>query len=244
MLQGWSSTQVAGKAVELFEPDVKPRFAALFLHGLSLKTLAESPVFTGELAKHNLACLCPHGQRSWWLDRVSPDFDEQLTPEKFLIEHLVPFVNELWGLRPRSLGIFGISMGGQGALRLAFRYPKVFPVAAGIASALDFYESYGEGFMLDSMFDSKEQARQDTALMHVPPYDPPPHLFFAIDPDDHEWYRGNDRLHEKLNALGVPHTIDFTTSAGGHTWDYFHRMAEPTVRFVAEALDKESRRLL
>jgi len=28
--------------------------------------------------------------------------------------------------------------------------------------------------------------------------------FFGIDPDDATWYRGNDRLHEKLRALGIP----------------------------------------
>jgi S-formylglutathione hydrolase len=94
------------------------------------------------------------------------------------------------------------------------------------------------------MYDSKEQCRQDTALMHIHPSDYPPHIFFAIDPADVRWYRGNDRLHEKLNALGIPHTIDLTTEAGGHSWDYFNHMAEPTLRFVHEGLEKESRRLL
>src|SRR5262249_2170167 len=145
---------------------------------------------------------------------------------------------------PRTLGVFGISMGGQGALRLALRHPQVFPVAAGIASALDFHEIYGEGTPLDDMYASKEQCRQDTALMHIPRANPPPHLFFSIDPEDVAWFRGNDRFHEKLGALGVPHTIDFTTTAGGHTWDYFNRMAAQTLRFMTEGLEKESRRLL
>ena len=30
-----------------------------------------------------------------------------------------------------------------------------------------------------------EQARQDTALMWIPRHDGPPHVRFAIDPDDH-----------------------------------------------------------
>jgi S-formylglutathione hydrolase len=129
-------------------------------------------------------------------------------------------------------------------LRLAFRHPQTFAVAAGIASALDFHEWYNQGTPLDDMFTSKEQCRQQTALMHIHPHDWPPHLFFAIDPEDVDWFRGNDRLHEKLGALGVPHTIDFTTTAGGHTWDYFNKMAEPTIRFLADGLEKESRRLL
>ena len=44
--------------------------------------------------------------------------------------------------------------------------------------------------------------------------------------------------------VGVAHTIDFTTSAGGHTWAYFDRMAEPALRFIHDGLLNESRRLL
>ncbi len=244
MPSGWSSVDLVGKTCDVFDPPTPPRFAVIYLHAFGLESLIGNSSYTDQLAKHGLGCICPHGQRGWWLDRVSPDFDPVLTPEKFVLEHVVPSAHKRWSLRPRALGIFGISMGGQGALRLAFRHPQVFPAVAGIASAIDFHEVYGQGLTLDTMFDSKEQARQDTAVMHVPPYDAPPHVFFAIDPADHDWYRGNDRLHEKMNALGVPHTIDFDTTAGGHSWEYFNRMAEPVVRFLAESLDKESRRLI
>ena len=60
----------------------------------------------------------------------------------------------------------------------------------------------------------------------------------------HRWYRSCDRLHEKLAALGVPHEIDFTTRAGGHTWDYFDALAERIERFIHAGLEYESRRLL
>ena len=66
----------------------------------------------------------------------------------------------------------------------------------------------------------------------------------CIDPDDQPWYRGCDRLHEKLNALGVIHTANLQTRAGGHSWDYFDRMADPALRFLAAGLEHESRRLL
>ena len=68
--------------------------------------------------------------------------------------------------------------------------------------------------------------------------------FFCIDPDDEMWFRGNDRLHEKLNALGVSHTADLTTQAGGHSWTYFNHMAETTLSFLVAGLERESRRLL
>ncbi|MBI2803793.1 MAG: esterase [Planctomycetes bacterium] len=241
----WSDIQAAGKTVEVYDPPGgKPRFGALFLHPLGLETLRGRPAYTNLLDKYNIGCLCPHAQRSWWVDRVCPEFDPVLTPEQHLLQNVVPIFADRWNLRTRSLGVFGISMGGQGAIRLALRHPQTFPACAGIASALDFYELYGEDSPLDDMYDSREQCRQDTAILHIHPANWPPHLFFCIDPGDQAWVRGNDRLHEKLTALGVPHTIDFETQAGGHCWPYFDRMADPALRFVYEGLEKESRRLL
>jgi S-formylglutathione hydrolase len=246
MNAGWTALSIAGKQAEVFDPPGvdRPRFAVLHLHGHGLETLHDRPEYTRVLGELCLACVCPHGQHCWWADRICAEFDERLTPERYLLKSVLPFLRDRWGLMPPAIGLQGISMGGQGALRLAFKHPDLFPVAAGISSAIDYHESYGQGPPLDDMYDSKEQCRQDTAPMHVPPVGAPPHMFFCIDPADTRWYRGNDRLHEKLNALGIAHEIDFTTRAGGHTWDYFNHMAERVERFVLAGLEKESRRLL
>jgi S-formylglutathione hydrolase len=242
----WTVADIAGKPADVYESPgtARPRFGVLHLHGNGLETLRDRPAFTGLFDELRLACVCPSGQRSWWADRICAEFDPTITPERYLLDHVLPFFEERWALRPRAIAVQGISMGGQGALRLAFKHPQLFPVAAGISSAIDYHELYGEGSPLDDMYDSKEQCRQDTAPLHVHPTHYPPHLFFCIDPDDARWFRGNDRLHEKLGALGVPHEIDFTTRAGGHSWDYFNHMAERALRFVHRALEQESRRLL
>src|SRR5262249_53159140 len=155
----------------------------------------------------------------WWTDHICREFDEAISPERYILEQVVSYFADCWHILPPGIGLLGISMGGQGALRLAFRHPRTFPVVAGIASALDFHERYGEGTPLDDMYDNKEQCRQDTAIMHVPPYDYPPHIYFAVDPRDIDWYRGNDRLHEKLSALGISHVADLTREGGGHSWE-------------------------
>ncbi len=123
----WTDLQLAGKRVEIYTPPVKPRFGALFLHPLGLETLRGRPVYSALLDQHQLACICPHGQRSWWVDRVCTEFDPVLTPEKHLLENIVPLFRHQWNLMPRSIGIFGISMGGHGALRLAFKHPQRSP---------------------------------------------------------------------------------------------------------------------
>jgi S-formylglutathione hydrolase len=236
---------IAGKSAVVYDPPGgRPRFGILYLHPFGLEMLQGNAAFTSLFAELRLGCLCPHGQRSWWADRICPEFDSKITAERHLLDAVLPVFQSRWGLAPPGIGLLGISMGGQGALRLAFKYPLRFPGVAGISSAIDYHERYGKGWALDEMYDSKEQCRQDTAVLHVHPSHYPPHIFFCIDPGDVEWYRGNDRLHEKLSALGIEHECDLTTKAGGHSWQYFNSMADRAVRFVNAGLEQQARRLL
>ncbi|MFQ3594227.1 MAG: alpha/beta hydrolase-fold protein [Gemmataceae bacterium] len=240
----WTSQNISGRLADCFTPSQQPRFVLLDLHPLSGRTLATSDVFTALLQRYALACVCPHGGECWWGDRPAPLFEPPLTPERYLFQAVLPWIADRWGFRPPAIGLSGISMGGQGALRLAFKYPDRFPVVAAIAPAIEYHQWYGRGGPLDAMYDSKEQARQDTAIMHVHPNRFPPHIFFCTDPADYEWWRGADRLHEKLRALGVPHVADLTTQAGGHSWDYFQHQAERAIGFLVAGLEQQARRLL
>jgi S-formylglutathione hydrolase len=241
----WARAPIRGKPADLYDPpgEARPRFAVLYLHDEDAASLRDRPAFTRLFDELRLGCVCPHGGLSWWAARVCPDFDPALPAERYLLDHVLPFVRERWGIEPPGVGLVGIGMGGQGALRLAFRYPQRFPVVAAMAAAIDYHERYGYGTPLDEMYDSKEQCRQDTAVLHVHPSDYPAHIFFCADPED-DWHRGNDRLHEKLTALGIPHEADLATSGSGHSWAYFDRMAERAVRFVHDGLVRQSRRLL
>jgi len=236
MLPLWKRVEVAGKAADVFDPPDALPFALLYLHPESGETPAVRPDFTAELRARRLRCVAPHGARSWWVDRVCPEFDPHLTAERHLLDNVGPWVESTWQLAPRAIAVAGVGMGGQGAVRLAFRHPARFPVAASIAGAFDFHERHGRGTPLDDMYASREQARQDTAVLHIHGHDWPAHIWFACSPAD-QWFRGNDRLHEKLTALGVPHTADLDAPADAA------RLVAPMLAFVAGALDRESRRL-
>jgi S-formylglutathione hydrolase len=239
----WTSVMLAGKTADIFDPPGRPRFGLIYLHGVGQETLADKQVYIRLLADLGLCCIVPQGGYSWWSDRICPDYDSTHTAERYVLDTVRLYLQQRWVLADRSVGLFGISMGGQGALRIAFKHPDIFPVVAGIAPAIDHHEYYGQGLSLDTMYDSKEQCRQDTALMHIHPSHQPPHIFFCCDPDD-DWHRGCDRLHEKLSALGVPHECYLTTRAGGHTWDYYDAVAERVIHFLVNGLEQESRRLL
>lgn len=233
----WSTVEIAGKGANVYEPATPSRGrAVLHLHGHGLTMLKDNPVFSAELERHGLRAICPHGQRSWWLDVVCPEFDPQLTPMRFLREHVVPYIDERWGVRPPGIGLTGISMGGQGVLQLAYRYAREFPVVAAIAPAIDFHNWYGRGLPLDEMFSSREDARQHTAILQIHPLNWPRHQLLACDPADEEWFDSADRLAMKLSASGIPFESDLRTSNGGHSWTYFNQMAPRVIGFVAEQL--------
>lgn len=232
MLDHWKSESLTGRSIDWFDPPVRPRFALLYLHPVGGERLADNAVFTRELLARNLACCAPHGGQNWW------------TEIEFLRTTVRAAMIDRWSIPQKAIAAAGISMGGQGALRLGFRHPIEFPVVAGIASAIDYYERFGRGSPLDDLYHSKEACRQDTATLSVRQDSFPKHIWFVCDPTDEEWIRGNDRLHEKLSAMGIPHKAELTTQEGGHSWSYFEAMAAPMLDFVLASLTSESRRLM
>jgi S-formylglutathione hydrolase len=239
----WTTVAIAGRPADVYDPAQRPRLAVLHLHDADGQTLRDRPVFTRLFDELGLGCVCPHAGPTWWVDRPCPGFEPALTPERFVLDRVVPYFGERWGVESRGLGLLGAGMGGQGALRLAFKYPKTFAAVAAIAPAIDYHELYGRGTLLDDIYESKEQCRQDTVPLHVHPSDYPPHIFFAVDPDD-PWSRGSDRLHEKMAALGIGHEFEGGLRAGGHSWSYFERLAERALRFLQAGLVQQGRRLL
>lgn len=237
MPPGWSRTLIAGKPLDAFEPPGVLPFAVLWLHDESGQSPAASQAITTQLQAHKLRCVAPLAGPTWWVDRVAPTFDAALTPERHLLDNVLPWVEATWGIGPRGVAVAGLGMGGQGALRLAFRHPKRVAAVASACGALDFHDYYGCGTPLDDLYASRERARQDTAVLHVDGHDWPANVWFACPPTDPR-HRGNDRLHEKLAAVGVPHTADLDTLG---TPDDF---LAPMFTFLADALNRESRRLL
>lgn len=241
----WSQVEIMGKTADVYEPaSPGPRSGAvLHLHGHALTTLRDNPAYSRELERHGLRAICPHGKRSWWGQRICTEFDPRVSPEGFLREHVVPFIAERWRIHPPSIALCGISMGGQGALRLSYRYPREFPIIAAISPAVDFQRLYGRGLPLDEMYRNAEAARQDTATLEVHPLNWPRHQLLVCDPADTEWYESVERLAGKLSSTGIPFDADLTTSHGGHSWEYFDFMAPKVMQFVAERLEKESLRV-
>ncbi len=240
ILSLWRTESVDGRRVDVFVPQCEqpPQAAVLFLHGHGRVLLNENIVFSRLFQQHGLVAVCPDGERSWWLDVICREFDPDQTPQQWLMNSVLPFIEQNLSISTPNIALLGVSMGGQGALQLAFRYASKFPVVAAIAPAVDFNQLYGSGIPLDSMFPDAEAARQASVVLNLHPLAWPRHQFFCCDPADTEWFDGAARLGMKLSSSGILHERDLDTSGGGHTWDYFNRMAEKSLKHVFESLRK------
>jgi S-formylglutathione hydrolase FrmB len=246
MTASWTTEQIAGHPCDVFLPAVRhPHgYVALYLHGVHLNRLHDKAAFVEQFERHGLAVVAPLTQRSWWTDKTCPEFDPRLTAERHVLDNVLPFVEQRLGTTPPRIGLLGTSMGGQGALRLSYKHPRLFPVSAAISPAIDYYKRYNEGDeTIPQMYPDPEAARQDTAILHVHPLNWPPHQFFCCDPEDYRWWDSADRLRMKLWSLGIPHECDLETTGGGHGFDYYNRMAERAVTFLATKLDEHRRRV-
>ena len=242
----WSEIQLAGHPCDVYEP-AQPHphgYVLIYLHGVHLSRLHDKRAFVAELERHGLPLIAPLTQRSWWTDKTCVSLGTKLPGEPHVLENVLPYIAQRWQTQPPQIGLFGTSMGGQGALRLAYKHPDKFPVVAAISPAIDYHLRLAEGDeTLSRMYPDKEAARQDTALLHIHPLNWPRHQFFCCDPDDYRWHESAERLRMKLWSLGVPHEIDLTTTGGGHSFDYYSRMAPQAFAFLVDRLARERLRV-
>lgn len=231
----WKTVTVAGRGVEVFQPVSEPAAAVLWLHDLDEASFRGRDRIEAAFAAEELVVVCPAGGRGWWLDRPTEGFDPPLTPLRHLLEGVAPLVQQEWGLAPPRIGVTGLGMGGQGAVNLAFRHPRQFPVVAGMLPDIDFHQWYGAGLPLDRMFSSREAARQETATLHLHPLNWPRRLLLACDPRDPR-FEGTERLASKLYSSGIPFEADFETPGDGTAWGYCERVIPRVARFLGEHL--------
>lgn len=242
----WQQIEIAGHRVHTYVPPQPSEhgYTVLYMHGRYQGVPMEHPKFLEHFDRHGLRIVAPLTRRSWWSDRICPDFDDEISVVDYLMQHIMPWMKNEWQCTTPQIALMGASMGGQGALRLSYQRPNDFPVVAAFFPAIDFQIRVEEGDkILTQMYRDAEEARQDTATLHIHPLNWPRHQFFCCDPIDHPWHNAADRLHMKLFSLGVPHEHDLETSAGGHNWQYVEHMAERAVGFVVERLEQERKRV-
>ena len=126
----WSTIEVDGHPCEIYEPSQPSEhgYALIYLHGVSGEWLNDKAEFTEQFEKHGIRVIGPRTKRSWWSNKICQEFDLKRSAEAYVRDNILTYVENQWGVSAPRVGLLGTSMGGQGDLRLSYKYPGVFPI--------------------------------------------------------------------------------------------------------------------
>jgi S-formylglutathione hydrolase FrmB len=183
------------------------------------------------------------GDNSFFVDGPLGAYESLVTRD--LVAHVETTYRAVPGRDGRAL--LGISMGGYAALRIALSRPEIYrAVAAHSAVVLEeiptaaagagswHLAAFGRAF--GNPIDRVLWAASDP-LAWAGKADPgkTPALYFDCGAEDrYGLFKGNEELHRRLQARGVPHT--FTLRPGNHGYEYVRSVLGYSLRFIAAAL--------
>lgn len=190
--------------------------------------------------------VAPDAGRTFYIDSR----DGRVRYEDFFIREFLPYIESRYRARPgrRARGITGVSMGGYGALRLAFRYPGLFGSVSAHSAALveklprarlDGPEaaalSRAMGGAFGAPFDRAFWDRQSPfALVKNGARPAGLRIYFDCGTEDEfGFYAGARAFHELLVSRGIAH--EFHLYPGGHDWSYFARHFPASLEFHSHA---------
>lgn len=175
--------------------------------------------------------------------------DARTRYEDFLVQEFLPFIEGRYRVQAGRAfrGVDGISMGGFGALHLAFHHPELFGSVSAHSAAIiekppsinvaDSAES-GRLRLFGDIFGSPpDRAFWDRVnpltlawtadLSHLAIY------FDCGAQDDYGFNVGAEALHRALEARHVPH--EFHIYPGSHSWTYFAAHLPASLEFHSRA---------
>jgi S-formylglutathione hydrolase FrmB len=167
--------------------------------------------------------------------------------EDFFIREFIPAIDQRYRVHatPAARAISGVSMGGYGALRFAFKYPQLFHAVSAHSAALiekppaTLRSSNVRLGFLEEAFGSPPDpvywersspftlARASTALGELKIY------FDCGTEDDFGFDAGNRTFSKLLDARGVRH--EFHLYPGGHGWTYTAKHISASLEFHSRA---------
>ncbi|MET3977478.1 S-formylglutathione hydrolase FrmB [Mucilaginibacter sp. UYP25] len=205
---------------------VSKKYPVMYLlHGFSgnySDWIKKIPAITKLADTYHMLIVCPDGNfAGWYFD--SPISKEWMY-ETYIGTELVSYIDKHYSTIANRKGraITGLSMGGHGALFLAFKHQDIFGAAGSMSGVVDirqFADSYGIEQVLGKYSEHPEVWEQHCVVSLV--YLLKPNalaLTFDCGYDD-GMYSGNQELHEKLMERKIPH--DYTVRPGGHSWEYW-----------------------
>lgn len=199
----------------------------------------KAPAIKDLADQYSLIIVCPDGGKgSWYWD--SPE-DQAFKFETFVASELVNWVDSNFKTKKNREGraITGLSMGGHGALYLAFKHQDVFGAAGSTAGGVDirpFPLRWDMSKRIGSYAENK-QRWEDHTVINMTHLLTPGSLELIIDCGIGDFfYQVNENLHDLLLERNIAHT--YITGPGAHNWDYWKNSINFQVLFMHQFFEK------
>lgn len=179
--------------------------------------------------EHKLAVVMPSASNSFYQNMIMGS--DYLT---YLTEELPAFVASLFPVSRKRENTFvaGLSMGGYGALKLAFEKPEQYGACASLSGAVDICGvmngikkgEIGGPFRFEAIFGEETNVEGTDADLFAlirkrkEENRPLPKVFQSCGTEDFI-YEINVKGHKKLEALGID--LTYEEHPGIHDWDYW-----------------------
>ncbi|WP_158796937.1 alpha/beta hydrolase family protein [Pedobacter sp. L105] len=208
------------------------------LHGFSgnySDWITKVPAIKDLADQYHVLLVCPDGGvAGWYFD--SP-VNNKSKYETYIADELVHYIDQHYATLAdkKFRAITGLSMGGHGALFLAFKHQGIFGAAGSMSGGVDirqFPDRFGIEEVLGKYSEYPQRWEQNSVV----------NMLYLLKPNslaitfdcgyDDMMYASNQKLHEELLDRKIPH--DYIVRPGGHTWDYWGNSVAYQVLFFSK----------
>ncbi len=227
-------------------PDSYPNhkdFPALYLlHGYSgyyNNFIERVPKIKSLADQYQVIIIMPDGSpNSWYWD--SP-IDDKSQYETFISKELIAYIDKEYktGKNRNHRAITGLSMGGQGALFLAFRHQDIFGAAGSMSGGLDIRSFPLSWEMKDKLgsYAENHQRWDEYAVINQIYRLTPKSLRLIIDCGVSDFfYQVNKNMHQKLLERNIPHI--YIERPGSHSWEVWRDAIDYQMLFFNKFFQK------
>jgi len=191
--------------------------------------------------KHSLIFVCPDGKNSWYWD--SPQ-NPSYRYETFVSSELITYIDSHYStIKERQLrAITGLSMGGHGALWIAFRHTDTFGAGGSTSGGVDirpFPRNWEMSKQLGELASNKDVWENHTVINQIGKIKNGD-LALIIDCGYEDFFfEVNNNFHTRLLENKIDH--DYLVRPGGHNSGYWNNSIDYQILFFRKFFDKNKK---
>lgn len=216
----------------------KPFKTLFLLHGMmdSAQQWVENTSITRLAQEADIALVIPSCGNNFYINTVyGANYSD------FISQELIGFVRALFPLSDKREDnyIWGISMGGYGALRMGFTFPEMFSkvIAMSPTSDIEFSARFANALGINAEYilgswktlQGSDLDLQVMAQKAVESGAEVPELLMIIADEDH-MVRDNSRFKDCVESLGIKN--EFRTYPGDHSWNFWDAHVKECVKWL------------